>query len=381
MRIYIISHDLAHNSAGRAVLLAQLLSRRHSVEVVGACFGSDIWFPCRDVGIKFRKVDGEMFLPEFTHLMARLIDKLKGDVIIAVKPRPTSFGVALMKQALSHRRIILDIDDDELAYYENDDWRHWDRKDLLRRPNSPLYIKMLDYMTGKANAITVASRELQNRYGGHYITHVKDPAVLDPAKFDKAAERQKRHIPPEDKLIVFAGSPREHKGLETILDAMDILKRDDLKLLVAGATNSPDNDYEQALRARGGDRLYLLKQTSMKDLPGVLAMADAVALPQQNTAFACAQMPSKLFDAMSMGLPIAASAVSDIPEALKDDCGLLVPPDDAQALAEAIARILDAPELAASLGANARQRVIERYSFDAAEPVMENAINLALGRG
>lgn len=380
MRIFIISHNLAHNSLGRAVLLAQLLSRRHTVEIVGPCFGEDIWFPCRDAGFKYRKVEGELFLPEYTHLMARLIDKLKGDTILAVKPRPTSFGVALMNQALTGRPVILDIDDDELAYYD-DDWREWDRKDLLRRPNSPLYMQLLDHMVGQANAITVASRELQNRYGGHYLTHVKDPAVLDPAKFDKAAECQKRHIPPDDKLIVFAGSPREHKGLELILEALSLLDRENVKLLVAGATNSPDNAYEQKLREAGGDRIYMLKQTPLGDLPAVLAMADLVALPQMDNVFARAQMPSKLFDAMSMGLPIVASAVSDIPEALEDECGLIVPPEDAGALAEAIGCILDSPDLAAQLGANARRRLIERYSFEASDAVIEDVLNKVVGRG
>jgi glycosyltransferase involved in cell wall biosynthesis len=64
-----------------------------------------------------------------------------------------------------------------------------------------------------------------------------------------------------------------------------------------------------------------------------------------------------------MGLPIVATAVSDIPELL-DGCGLVVPPGDRPALARAIESVLCNPALARRLGRAARARITTHYSCD-----------------
>ena len=376
MRVFIISHDLSHNCLGRAVLLAHLLGVRHEVEIVGPCFGPDIWFPCRRA-FKYRKVDGEIFLPQYTHLFARLIDKLKGDVVLAVKPRPTSFGVALLHRELTGRPIWLDVDDDEMAFYDEEDWRSWDRKILLRRPNSPLYTMLLQSQIPGADAITTASQTLRSRYGGALLPHVKDHEVLDPEKFDAVEERAKRNLPAGEKLILFAGLPRAHKGLDLLLSALQKLDRDDVRLVIVGATNDPDDPIETRLRKIGGERLYLLKQTAIGELPAVLSMADLVVLPQRATAVGRAQIPSKLFDAMSMALPIVATDVSDAAEVLDGGCGRIVPPGDETAMAEAIGDVLESPDEAKRMGRKARKRLIERYSFAAVQDQVDDILHCA----
>jgi glycosyltransferase involved in cell wall biosynthesis len=73
-------------------------------------------------------------------------------------------------------------------------------------------------------------------------------------------------------------------------------------------------------------------------------------------------MPMKVFDAMAMGKPIVASAVSDLPHVL-DGCGLLVPPGDVDGLARAIGYLVSHPEEARTLGDRARARCVETYSI------------------
>lgn len=377
MKVFIVSHDLGHNSLGRAVVLAQVFGRRHEVEIVGSCFSPDIWYPARDIGFTYRKVDGELFLPQYTRLMERLLEKLKGDLVIAVKPRPTSFGLALMHRELTNKSVVVDIDDDEMAFYRDDDWRVWDRKTLLRRPNSPLYISMLEQMIPTADAVMAASRSLQERHGGHYLPHVKDPDFLDPAKYHREEERQKRDIPLDEKLIVFAGSPRPHKGLETLLEVIGQLGRDDVRLVVAGSTNDPQDAYERQLRDIGGENLCMFRQISMLELPSFLAMADLVVLPQRDTPEAQAQMPSKLFDAMSMALPIIATGVSDIPEVLSDGCGVVIPPNGGGEMCRAIDEILASPDWAREMGGRARERLIKQYSLNSAQTTVDEILEHA----
>jgi glycosyltransferase involved in cell wall biosynthesis len=99
------------------------------------------------------------------------------------------------------------------------------------------------------------------------------------------------------------------------------------------------------------------------DAPALYAAADVVAIPQLDEEAARHQMPLKAVDAMAMGRPIVASAVSDLPEVL-DGCGRVVPPGDAFALTAAIRDLLDDRPQADELGANARARCLERYSFE-----------------
>jgi glycosyltransferase involved in cell wall biosynthesis len=73
-------------------------------------------------------------------------------------------------------------------------------------------------------------------------------------------------------------------------------------------------------------------------------------------------VPVVLMEAMAMEVPCVATWIAGIPELIRDGIdGLLVPPADAEALAAAIARLMDDPELAARLGRSGRERVIERY--------------------
>jgi glycosyltransferase involved in cell wall biosynthesis len=117
------------------------------------------------------------------------------------------------------------------------------------------------------------------------------------------------------------------------------------------------------------------------DVPRYLVAADVVAVPQRATTDTVGQVPAKLFDAMALGRPIVSTAVSMIPEIL-DGCGLVVTPGDPQGLAVAIRRLLEGPEEARELGARARRRCDERYSFRAARAVLFPLVEqLAAGAG
>ena len=91
--------------------------------------------------------------------------------------------------------------------------------------------------------------------------------------------------------------------------------------------------------------------------------ADIFVLPSVNEGF-----PIVLMEAMSFGLPIVATTVAGIPELVKDgETGILVPPRDPQALADAIARSIESPDLREQYSRNAQRHVKEMeqmYSWD-----------------
>ena len=97
-----------------------------------------------------------------------------------------------------------------------------------------------------------------------------------------------------------------------------------------------------------GDRCRLLGyRTDVKDL---MAAADLFVL-----ASAFEGLPVSIMEAMASGLPVVATAVGGVPEAVVDgETGLLVPPRDASALAGALLRLARDPDLRAAMATKAR---------------------------
>jgi glycosyltransferase involved in cell wall biosynthesis len=101
-------------------------------------------------------------------------------------------------------------------------------------------------------------------------------------------------------------------------------------------------------------------------VPGLLAEFDAAAAPYppdgpgQDDYFS----PLKVFEYMAAGLPVIASAVGQIPSIIEDGrTGILVPPGDPAALADALIRLGENPNLRERLGLEARNDAVQRFSW------------------
>ncbi len=70
-----------------------------------------------------------------------------------------------------------------------------------------------------------------------------------------------------------------------------------------------------------------------------------------------------LIEAAAAGRPAVASRVGGVPEVVTEETGILFPPGDELALAEAVAGLASNPALRAELGSNARRRALERHSI------------------
>jgi glycosyltransferase involved in cell wall biosynthesis len=96
------------------------------------------------------------------------------------------------------------------------------------------------------------------------------------------------------------------------------------------------------------------------DIPHLLACCDFSVLPSETEA-----LPNAVLEAMAAGLPVVATCVGGIPELIEDgENGLLVPPQNSQALAAAISRLLRDRLLAARLAHSGQERMRTRYGFD-----------------
>jgi glycosyltransferase involved in cell wall biosynthesis len=369
VKVTVLAADLSDNATGRADLLARLLSTRYEVEVVGPRFGDEVWRPARGGAIAQRSVKVGHY-PGFARSIPALLELADGDVLVASKPRPTSFGLGLLARARRRRPLLLDIDDWEVGFFSRSGaWGRLGRALNFGNPNGLPWTWLAERLVSRADAITVASRFLERRFGGTLLPHVRDTEAWDPAKYDRAAARGRLGVGAE-KVVMFLGTPRGHKGVDDLVEAVGTLGPGVVLALVGV-------DAARSGRPRWSARPHvrLVGEIPFDDVPSYLVAADVVAVPQRATSDTLGQVPAKLFDAMALGRPIVSTSVSMIPEIL-EGCAVVVAPGDVLALAAAIRRLLDDQNEAAALGRRARQRCETRYSFRVARatlfPLIEN---------
>src|SRR2546426_3680315 len=363
IRISILAFDLSDNATGRAELLARLLAQQHEVTIVGPRFGAELWPPVRASAATYRSRPGRRY-PAFATDLAALARLADGDVLYASKPRPTSFGIGLLARRQRPRPLLLDIDDWELGFfYRSGAWGRLGRALNVGNPNGLPWTWLCERAVKRADAVTVASRFLESRFGGILIPHVRDTDAWDPARYDRAEARARLGVGSRP-VVMFLGTPRGYKGVDDLVAAVDRLGGDALLVLVGA-----DPASSSARRWAASPHVKVIGEVPFDDVPRYLIAADVVAVPQRATSDTLGQVPAKIFDAMALGRPIVATAVSMIPEIL-EGCGVLVRPGDTTALRVALGRLLDDPASAAELGRRARQRCAERYSFATARAVL-----------
>jgi colanic acid/amylovoran biosynthesis glycosyltransferase len=174
------------------------------------------------------------------------------------------------------------------------------------------------------------------------------------------------HRPRPERFEIFTlGQLQPAKGYPILIDAVGRLmnysnakcSNTTIRLRIAGG--GADHDpLRQQIKKLGLERnIELLGPCSQQRVQQLYRETDLFAL----ASFA-EGVPVVLMEAMAMEIPCLATWITGIPELIRHgEDGWLVPPSDAEALAEAIALLIDDPELRERLGRTGRQRVKERY--------------------
>ena len=189
------------------------------------------------------------------------------------------------------------------------------------------------------------------------------PEGVDLSRFEvhegsRATARAKWGLPHGDAVVTTVARLGAMKGLDNLLLAAPrVLERHaHARFLVAG-----DGDQRQRLidlRDHLGlsDRVHFLGH--VEDVPSLLAASDVLCHPSLAEG-----LPNAIVEAMASGVPVVASSVGGVPDAVShEDTGLLVPPHDIKAIAGSVNKLLAAPDLGARLAANGRR--VAREQFD-----------------
>jgi glycosyltransferase involved in cell wall biosynthesis len=186
----------------------------------------------------------------------------------------------------------------------------------------------------------------------------------------ETAELRARHAIPADAAVVSTVARlRPEKGLATLLDAAPLAARLLARPLHVFVVGSGPQRAELAARARAITDATIHIVGHQDDVAPWFALADVVAVPSYREAFGYTTA-----EAMAVGRPVVASAVGALTELIEHEVsGLLVPSQDAAALADGLVTLLADKSRGARMGNAARRRFEAKFTIDAMAPVLLQA--------
>lgn len=192
-----------------------------------------------------------------------------------------------------------------------------------------------------------------------------DLEIFQPGKRE---ELQLKGVFPTDTVAVFTGAHGIANGLEAVLDMASVLKergRGDIKIAFIG-NGRVKPDLVKRTKEEGLDNCLFFDPVPKTVLNKIVSSADIGLMVLKNVpAFYYGTSPNKFFDYIASGLPV----VNNYPGWLSDmicenNCGVVVPPDNAAAFADTLIHLVDHPEKRRTMGANSRLLAERQFSRD-----------------
>jgi glycosyltransferase involved in cell wall biosynthesis len=204
--------------------------------------------------------------------------------------------------------------------------------------------------------------------------------AIDTRRFDAVEswdrERLRQLLPTKPELMVTAAgrlSPEKGFGLLVEAAASVIKELPETGFILFGDGPLMPDLRKQVQRHGLQDRFILAGFRS--DVDQLMPHSDLVVLPSYTEG-----LPNVALEALAAGVPVVATAVGGTPEVVEDGvCGLLAPPGDAPALAQAMVRMLQSKELRQTMGRAGRQRIAAHFTFAAQGRLYERLFEELVG--
>jgi glycosyltransferase involved in cell wall biosynthesis len=257
------------------------------------------------------------------------------------------------------------------------------RRKIVWHLISSLYPKtlvsfLMPFITMIADQIVVVAEKLGEYYLGNKLkstdTNVSiiyeciDVDTFNPftvSKDDIDKLKKEFNINPFDKIVGCIGNINPAKGYEYFIDSANLIKEelDNVKFIIVGAKSNTQKHYYLKLQTlvsslkMGQNIIFTGKRD---DIPQLLSTFDVFVLPSIAEG-----TPLAVLEAMAMEKTVAATDVGAVSEQILDGgTGIIVPPQNPKAMAEAVIYLLEHPKEGIKMGKKGRERVKEIFSLE-----------------
>lgn len=294
------------------------------------------------------------FTPSCVLGFRRLISQFKPDIVHSHIPRPTLWA-AWAKRLLSPRPPFIYTEHNVQEAYPS--WAKWVYQSFL-----PVTEHVVCISEAATNSFIARWQWPETRVSK--IWNGIAPARIAPSRSPDEV-RHDLNAPQEAQIVCNVGNVTSRKAQEILVEAMAAVSADVpvAKCWIAGGLKHEPATAEmiqETIDARGLKECVQLLGPR-RDVPDLLAACDVFVLSSRQEGF-----PITILEAMAARKPVVATAVGGCAEAVVDgETGLIVPPEDPDALAEALTYVLTHPDEARQMGKAGRQRVEENFTTDA----------------
>lgn len=373
--VLIISWDIGHNPLGRAYMLAEAVQRVTSDVVLAGFqferYGNDVWEPVKQSKIPVIPLQGKL-LPDMLYEAEKIVERYSPDIVIACKPRLPSLTLGMMFKARKGIPLIIDVDDHELSFTKNKSptplsnfLYNSEGYALIKEPYESEWTQLAHNFVNFADGILVSNIALEREFGGRQIPHVRDETTFNPALFNAKEVRKRFGVPESAKVVMFFGTPRIHKGIGKVAEAVGNIANEDFLFVVVGT--SPDRRVTDKLESLSKGKLINIPNQPFSSIPEILSMADLVCLPQDVTHETSKyQLPAKAMDAIAMCKPLLVSKTEPLGQLVKAGVAEYIEEQNLSRQIEQVAiKVIDVEEFA-----QRRAIFLSNYSYKAAEKTL-----------
>jgi glycosyltransferase involved in cell wall biosynthesis len=275
--------------------------------------------------------------------------------------------VAYIISRLTHRRCLIRVNEDTLiplVFFLKRSGNYLFRSNsvlkmvaLVYRKVERVFFRHVDWVITHGPMDYQEIRKITDR-----ITLV--PLWVDTKKFRRVDEviieelREKLSVANDMKILLFVGRLHPEKGLESLFEALKMIKNKEIVLLIVYSISEYKEEYQTLAEQLGiSDRIRFVGYISHDDMPKYYCVADAYVLPSIREEWS-----NTIMEAMACETPVIATNVGGNQyQVTEGETGFLVPPRDPWALAQRIQFVLENPDAAKQA---ARRAVDEIKKYD-----------------
>lgn len=220
-------------------------------------------------------------------------------------------------------------------------------------------------VTGQTQGIVTDIKKRFPHKTVYWLPNGVDTKFYNPAE-DHGTWRSKNGFAKDDLLLLYAGIIGHAQGLDIFLQAGELLKENPrAKFILLGEGPEKKRLMEEKEKL-GLQNVFFFPAVSKKEMPEIVAAADAAVVPLKKLDLFKGAIPSKIFENLAMKKPVLLGVDGEAKTLFIDEgkAGLFFEPENAAALADCVRQLLANPALVAELGANGRKYVEEKFERD-----------------